>query len=134
MPGESQRPFAVMLAALSQATRIRIVEVVAQGGEEGVAAGDIARAVHCPASTLSFHLKELAQAGLLSPKPQGRFIRYCIRPDSFASLAGFVATLPRAGLSAGRPPAPGRKKRARTGRRDRSRDEETEGQMSIFGE
>jgi DNA-binding transcriptional ArsR family regulator len=68
--------YAVMLGALSQSTRLRIIEVVAKGGAEGTPAGEIARAVHCPASTLSFHLKELSQSGLLRAAPQGRKQRH----------------------------------------------------------
>lgn len=134
MTDQSQKPFAAMLAALSQATRIRIVEVVAKGSEEGVAAGDIARAVHCPASTLSFHLKELTQAGLLAAKPQGRFIRYCTRPESFDALAQFVAALHAPAPGASSPAGSARRRKARKAGRGRSRGEETEGQLSIFGE
>ena len=91
---EAPALFESRLAALSQPTRLRIVEVVAQGGPEGTAAGRIARAVHCPASTLSFHLKELSQAGLLVAMPDGRFIRYSVKPESFADLAAFISALP----------------------------------------
>lgn len=134
MSSEAQRAFTAMLAALSQATRIKIVEVVSKGGEEGVAAGDIARAVHCPASTLSFHLKELTQAGLLSPKPQGRFIRYGTRPESFDSLADFIRALPGPSSVTDTPASPSGKKKSRAGRRGRSAGDDTEGQLSIFGE
>ena len=43
---------------------------VAEAGPRGVAAGDIARSVRCPASTLSFHLKELSRTGLLEGRPR----------------------------------------------------------------
>ena len=127
--------FSAMLAALSQPARLKIVEVVAAGGPEGTPAGQIARAVHCPASTLSFHLKELAQAGLLQATPQGRYIRYQVRPGSFDSLADFVARLPGAGTAAaGTRPAKGR--RGAKGRKsgDPSGGRTGEGQLSIFGD
>ena len=125
-----------MLAALSQPTRLRIVEVVAAGGADGTPAGDIARTVQCPASTLSFHLKELSQAGLLSATPQGRYIRYSVQPPAFASLAEFVAGLPGQALAAaGQAPAKGRS-RTRKGRKgkDRSTGGTAEGQLSIFSD
>lgn len=126
--------FVGMLSALSQATRLRIIEVVAAGGEGGVAAGDIARELRCPASTLSFHLKELAQAGFLSPAPQGRFIRYSVQPAAFGALSGFVAGLPRGRGAAAATGTPTPRKRKPARRKGDSAGEAEEGQMSIFGD
>jgi len=123
-----------MLAALSQPTRLRIVQLVATHGEDGIAAGDIARAVQCPASTLSFHLKELSQAGFLEPHPKGRFIRYTIQAVAFAQLGGFVAGI--AGRQGDRsPPGKGRGgKRGPTGRKGKASagPGQAENQLSIF--
>ena len=137
MNSATVQQFVTRLAALSQPTRLKIVEVVARGGESGVAAGDIARAVHCPASTLSFHLKELSQAGLLSPAPAGRFIRYSVVPAAFAALADFVATLPGQPQSvpvAAEPPPAGPKKKGAARAKQEKAQPGTEGQLSIFGE
>ena len=137
MNSSTIQQFVTRLAALSQPTRLKIVEVVARGGEGGVAAGDIARAVHCPASTLSFHLKELSQAGLLSPAPQGRFIRYSVVPTAFSALAGFVGTLPGPPQSVPVPaeqPMAGRKKKGAARVKQDNASPGTEGQLSIFGE
>ena len=125
-------PFASRLAALSQPTRLRIVEVVAHGGPEGTAAGSIARAVHCPASTLSFHLKELSQAGLLEATPDGRFIRYSVKPEGFAALAAFIAALPGRPAKAAADETPSRRQarqRAKRVTKDRTKQES---QLSIF--
>lgn len=122
---------AAILAALAQPTRLRIIEVIASGEPEGVAAGVIARLVACPASTLSFHLKELAQAGLLEAKPRGRFILYAVVPAAFTELAGFIARLP-GGPAAKAPPA---KPRGRGGRRKPESDPapaDADAQLSIF--
>lgn len=86
--------FPGMVAALSQPTRIKIVEIIAAGPKAGVAAGDIARSVNCPPSTLSFHLKELSVAGLAVPEPEGRFIRYRLVPAAFEALSRFISALP----------------------------------------
>lgn len=133
MNSAATQQFVTRLAALSQPARLKIVEVVARGGEEGVAAGDIARAVHCPASTLSFHLKELSQAGLLSPAPQGRFIRYSVVPTAFSALAEFVGALPGSPEPAVQPVAGPKKKGAARTKQDKA-PPGTEGQLSIFGE
>lgn len=124
---------AAMLAALSQPTRLRIVAVVVAGDPDGTPAGDIARAVHCPASTLSFHLKELTQAGLLAADPQGRFIRYSVVPATFHELSDFVRRLPDT-----RPASHGgsqEKPRRKPARKPAAAPNVAgEGQMSIFDE
>lgn len=131
----SQKPddrIVTMLAALSQPTRLRIVEVIAEGGEDGTPAGQIAQAVHCPASTLSFHLKELTQAGLLKATPQGRYIRYSVIGEAFGALGSRVAALP--GAHAGAPKAR-TARRAQSGRRKKAKGESARGadsQLSIF--
>ena len=137
MNSAATQQFVTRLAALSQPTRLKIVEVIARGGEEGVAAGDIARAVHCPASTLSFHLKELSQAGLLSPAPQGRFIRYSVVPTAFSALAEFVGSLPGSPQPVpvvAEAPVAGRKKKGAARTKQDTAPPGTEGQLSIFGE
>ncbi len=131
--------YAAMLDALSQPTRLRIVEVVAKGGAEGTPAGQIARAVHCPASTLSFHLKELSQSGLLRAAPQGRFIRYSVSPGAFESLAGFINSLPALpdasiGTAAGKDKGGSRTKRRAARKGKLKQAGEREGQLSIFGD
>ena len=115
-----------ILAALAQTTRLQILDRVADAGPEGVPAGDIARAIRCPASTLSFHLKELSRTGVLEARPEGRFIRYALRKPALQALAGYIAGL--AGASRGGS-ARGRKRRA--GRRSRSADA---GQLTFFGD
>lgn len=126
-------PFTNMLAALSQSARLKIVQVVVKGGEEGVPAGDIARAVRCPPSTLSFHLKALTDAGLLGASPRGRYIRYSAKAAAFVALAEFIGSLPgvaapRTRIKTGKGQDPVRRaKKAR-------RSAETKGQLSIFGD
>lgn len=125
--------FAAMLAALSQPTRLRIVAVVAAGGPDGTPAGQIARAVRCPASTLSFHLKELAQAGLLAADPQGRFIRYSVVPSAFYELSDYVRGLPGA-MPTATAEATARPRRKAGKKSTVTPDTTREGQMSIFDE
>ena len=114
------------LGALAQGTRLRVFEAVAAAGEAGMAAGAIAREVQAPASTLSFHLKELSQAGLLEARPQGRFIYYTARRDALESLKGFLGR-----CSAPAESAAGSKPKTRTKDRPAGRTK-GEGQLSIF--
>ena len=104
-----------VLAALAQPTRLAILSRVAEAGPLGVVAGELARAVRCPASTLSFHLKELSRTGVLEPRPRGRFVIYALRREVLEDLARYLADL--AGQSGNaRPRRPRRERAARQGR------------------
>jgi len=56
------------LAALAQDTRLAVFRLLVQQGPSGLAAGEIAAAVDATPATLSFHLKELAHAGLVTSR------------------------------------------------------------------
>ena len=79
-----------VLAALAQETRLSIFRALVQAGSPGLAAGRIAEEVGAPASTLSFHLKELAAAGLVRSRQEGRFIYYTANYAAMNDLLGFL--------------------------------------------
>ncbi|MGZ4968655.1 MAG: ArsR/SmtB family transcription factor [Methylobacter sp.] len=64
------------LSALAQETRLSIFRMLVQSGETGLSAGQIAKALNIPNATLSFHLKELSNAGLVIARQESRFIYY----------------------------------------------------------
>jgi DNA-binding transcriptional ArsR family regulator len=78
------------LGALAQETRISIFRALVQAGAEGLPAGAIAEVVQAPASTLSFHLKELAASGLVHSRQEGRFIYYSANYGAMAELIAFL--------------------------------------------
>jgi ArsR family transcriptional regulator len=79
-----------LLGALAQETRLSIFRALVQAGDEGLAAGRIAEVVGSPASTLSFHLKELSGAGLVRSRQEGRFIYYTANYAAMNDLLGFL--------------------------------------------
>jgi ArsR family transcriptional regulator len=64
------------LAALAQESRLAIFKLLVQKGPEGLCVGDVQTALQVAPATLSFHLKELVNAGLLNARQEGRFIYY----------------------------------------------------------
>ena len=64
------------LAALAQATRLDVFKLLVKGEPDGLAAGDIARALAVPQNTMSSHLSILSRAGLVSAQRFGRSIVY----------------------------------------------------------
>ena len=116
-----------ILAALAQPTRLAILGQVAEAGPLGVAAGALARAVRCPASTLSFHLKELARTGLLEARPRGRFVIYALRREVLEDLSRYLLEL--AGASGA-----GRRRRGRAERPARKPRGGDRDQLSMFAD
>jgi len=78
------------LAALAQETRLAIFRLLVEHAPDGLTPGAMALKLRLAPATLSFHLKELATAGLLADRREGRFIWY--RPDIEAMnhLVGYL--------------------------------------------
>ncbi len=78
------------LAALAQATRLDIFRLLVQKGPDGLAATAIAEKFGLPNATLSFHIKSLTQAGLVSARQEGRFIYYAASYTAMNALVDFL--------------------------------------------
>ena len=78
------------LAALAQETRLDIFRLLVERGPAGLAAGDIAAAFGLPAATLSFHLKELRGAGLITGRRAGRSLIYAADYAAMRGLVGYL--------------------------------------------
>jgi len=78
------------LAALAQETRLAVYRLLVQQGPTGVAAGEIAAALDISPQTLSFHLKELSAAALVTSRQEGRFIFYSADFPAMNRLLAFL--------------------------------------------
>jgi DNA-binding transcriptional ArsR family regulator len=78
------------LAALAQETRLAIFRLLVAAGPTGLAVGEIGAAVKAAPATLSFHLKELANAGLLASRQDGRYIFYSAHYPRMNALLAFL--------------------------------------------
>lgn len=77
-------------SALSQETRVEIIQLLVKAGPAGVSAGEIASALDTAPPTMSFHLKELTSAGLAISRKQGRSVIYAANYGGLRSLVDFL--------------------------------------------
>jgi DNA-binding transcriptional ArsR family regulator len=76
-----------VLSALAQESRLAIFRLLIEQGPEGLPVGVIGERLGLPSATLSFHLKELLHAGLVTSRQAGRFIYYA---PVIAAMNGLV--------------------------------------------
>lgn len=84
------KPALAALAALAQESRLAAFRLLVQAGPAGLPATRIAETLDLPPSSLSFHLKELSHANLVTPKQEGRFVIYAANFDTMSALLGFL--------------------------------------------
>lgn len=78
------------LAALAQGMRLRIFRALVGAGPQGMTPGALAATLGVPGSTLSFHLKELMHAGLVSQEREGRNLIYRPSIARMNELIGYL--------------------------------------------
>ena len=78
------------LAALAHAARLIAFRALVVAGPQGLTPGTMAEALGVPASSLSFHLKELVNAGLVTQSRDGRFLVYRAAYDRMNELLGYL--------------------------------------------
>ena len=78
------------LAALAQPVRLQVFRALVVRGNTGLTPGTMAEALGIPANTLSFHLKELASAGLVTQERASRYIVYRADFEHMNALLGYL--------------------------------------------
>lgn len=78
------------LAALSHERRMSVFHLLLEHGKDGLNAGTIASRLKVPPSSLSFHLTQLEQSGLVASRRFKRQIIYSVVPNDFADLIAFL--------------------------------------------
>lgn len=78
------------LSALAQPTRLGIFRLLVTAGPDGLNVGVIQEHLELASATLSFHLKELTHAGLVSSRQEGRFVYYAAGMEHMNDLIGFL--------------------------------------------
>ncbi len=80
------------LAALAQETRLRLFRLLVVAGKNGLTPGKMAETLNVTPTALSFHLKELSHAGLVTTERDGRNIIYRAEFAAMDALLGFLTT------------------------------------------
>ncbi|MEK9825147.1 MAG: helix-turn-helix domain-containing protein [Methylotenera sp.] len=62
--------------SLSSGVRLDVFRLLVKQGLHGMVAGEIASTLNIPANNLSFHLKAMLHAGMITVVQEGRFLRY----------------------------------------------------------
>jgi ArsR family transcriptional regulator len=78
------------LAALAQPLRLRVFRALVVAGKDGLTPGTMADALGIPAATLSFHLKELANADLVTQERASRYVIYRAAYERMNALLGYL--------------------------------------------
>jgi DNA-binding transcriptional ArsR family regulator len=78
------------LGALAQESRLEIFRLLVRKGAGGIAAGDLSNHFKMPPATMSFHLKELSNAGLIASRRESRSIIYAANYGHMQELLSFL--------------------------------------------
>ena len=78
------------LGALAQKTRLAVFRLLVEQGPQGLTPGVILERLGLAPATLSFHLKELANAGLVRSRQESRFIHYSADFETMNGLVGYL--------------------------------------------
>jgi DNA-binding transcriptional ArsR family regulator len=78
------------LSALASGARLNVFRLLVKRGPEGYTPSDLGERLDIPAPTLSFHLKSLAQAGLVVSRREARNLFYSPNFERMNALVGFL--------------------------------------------
>ena len=79
-----------VLAALAQSSRLQVFRSLVVAGKEGATPGELGEYLGVPNATLSFHLKELMNAGLISQERNGRNLIYRVEFDRMNGVLAYL--------------------------------------------
>jgi DNA-binding transcriptional ArsR family regulator len=94
------------LAALAHESRLQVFRTLVVAGPQGLTPGELAQTIPIPSATLSFHLKELSNAGLISNVRNGRNLHYSADFQHMSELLEYLTENCCQGQTCGVQPPP----------------------------
>lgn|SRR5690606_19353023 len=88
---EHQNKLAVLAKALAHPARIAILDYLAS--VDTCICGDIVKEIQLAQPTVSQHLKELKNAGLIQGSIEGNAICYCINENALQIISNYIEVL-----------------------------------------
>jgi ArsR family transcriptional regulator len=79
------------LAALAQESRLAIYRQLVEAGPTGLSVGEIGASLRIAPATLTFHLSQLSQAGLIAARQDGRYIYYSASYKRMNDLLAYLS-------------------------------------------
>ncbi|HEX4880559.1 MAG TPA: helix-turn-helix domain-containing protein [Limnobacter sp.] len=91
------------LSALAQPSRLRVFRALVVAGPNGLTPSQLCESLQVPPATMSFHLKELANANLVQPVREGRNLIYSARFEQMNRVVSYLTENCCQGQSCGLP-------------------------------
>ena len=91
LPESGARELALLFKAVADPVRLRLLSLIAchEGGESCVC--DLTGAFEMTAPSVSYHLRILREAGLISAERRGTWVYYWVLPEMLGRLSGLLA-------------------------------------------
>jgi ArsR family transcriptional regulator len=80
-----------LLRTIADRTRLRILNILLRAQGVPVCVCEFVPELGLTQPTVSYHLKQLAEAGLLEREKRGAFVYYRLVPDALARVQGLLA-------------------------------------------
>lgn len=90
LPAADAADIAAVFKALGDPTRVRLLRHLAASRGGTACACHLPEALGITQPTLSFHLRRLHEAGLVSREQRGRWAHWTVRPAALARVRGFL--------------------------------------------
>lgn len=90
LPIDEATLLAATFKALADPTRVRLLRYLAESAAGTACACHLPEALGISQPTLSFHMNKLHDAGLVLREKRGRWVHWTVRPESLASVRGFL--------------------------------------------
>lgn len=88
---QEQNEIAILLKALAHPARVAIIEYLLS--VDACICNDIVAEINLAQPTVSQHLKELKNAGIIQGEVEGKSICYCVNPETLKKLEHFIAQI-----------------------------------------